>query len=301
MKACAVFIGVGVLSSLSLACRPSSDDRESLVTGPRILAVRAEPAESLPLGSVSYRALVVTPEGDVDGGVFEWAFCASPKPLTENNSVSASCLGEAVRPIEGAGLSVVTTTPGDACALFGPDTPPGDFRPRDPDDTGGFYQPIRFSALGRTAFGLGRITCNLPNAPLDVAVELAARYVPNRNPKALPLRATLDGENIALSALPAGRAVRFELEWSPEDTERFVAFDPKRQTLVLRREAMRVSWYATAGTFESDVTGRAEEDEGTVASNVWTAPDEPGKVFLWIVLRDSRGGIDFARYDLGVE
>lgn len=275
-------------------CRPSFDDRESLVTGPRILAVRAEPPEALPGESVSYRALIVTPEGVAEGATVRWAFCAAPKPLTENNSVTAECLGDAVRPIEGTSESVMATTPTDACQLFGPDTPPGDLRPRDPDETGGFYQPVRLQALGETAFTLERIRCNLPNAPLDVAVELGERYVPNRNPTLLPLRAFVDNEEVALDALPAGRNVRFEIGWTADDVEAFVAFDPVKQGLVNRREGMRVFWYATGGAFANDVTGRAEEDAETTASNVWTAPAESRAVTLWVVLRDSRGGMDFA-------
>lgn len=282
------------------SCQPSFDDRESLVTGPRILAVRGDPAESSPGQGVSYEALVVTPEGASEGADLRWAFCAAPKLLTENNVVSADCLGGAARPIEGALARVTATTPADACALFGPDTPPGGLRPRDPDATGGFYQPVRVFALGAAAFGLERVTCNLPNAPLDAAVELAERYIPNRNPKLLPLRAAVGGAETPLDALPAGRGAHLEVGWSAEDAEPFLAFDPRTQAIVHRREALRVSWFATAGAFERDVTGRAEEDAATAASNVWTAPEEPGPVFLWIVLRDSRGGVDFAAYTLEV-
>ncbi|MDI1442810.1 hypothetical protein [Polyangium sp. 6x1] len=281
-------------------CLPAESERESLVSGPRILAVRSEPPESIPGAPVVYEALVVTPDGDLQGASVQWAFCAAPKPLTENASVSAACLGEAVRPIVGASVSVTAATPTDACSLFGPETPPGGFRPRDPDATGGFYQPVRVQAMERTAFVLERITCNLPNAPLDVAVELARRHVPNRNPKLLPLRAFVNGAPAPLDALPAGADVRFEVGWGAEDAEVYPAFDPKKQAIVEHREALRVSWYATAGMFESDVTGRAAEDMETTTANVWSAPEAPSRVFMWLVLRDGRGGTDFAEYLLDV-
>jgi hypothetical protein len=35
-------------------------------------------------------------------------------------------------------------------------------------------------------------------------------------------------------------------------------------------------------------------------ANAWTAPEESGTVYLWVVLRDSRGGLDFAGYELNV-
>ncbi|MDC3955427.1 hypothetical protein [Polyangium jinanense] len=281
-------------------CFPVETERESLVTGPRILAVRSEPPESKPGESVTYEALVVTPDGEPEDAAMRWAFCAAPKPLTENGSVSTACLGDTVRPIVGISGSVTAATPPDACSLFGPETPPGDFRPRDSDATGGFYQPVRVEAMQRTAFVLERITCNLPNAPLDVAVELAERHVPNRNPKLLPVRAFVNGAPASLGALPASADVRFEVGWSAEDAEVYPAFDPRKQALVDQREALRVSWYATAGPFESDVTGRATDDTETTVSNGWRAPDEPTRVFLWLVLRDGRGGTDFAGYVLDV-
>ena len=63
---------------------------------------------------------------------------------------------------------------------------------------------------------------------------------------------------------------------------------------------MRVSWYATAGAFDTETTGRAEDDPATTTPNGWSAPGAPGVVHVWIVLRDSRGGVDFASYDLNV-
>ena len=36
------------------------------------------------------------------------------------------------------------------------------------------------------------------------------------------------------------------------------------------------------------------------ADNVWVAPSAAGPVHLWLVLRDSRGGVDFAEYELDV-
>jgi len=285
---------------LITACRPSFEERASLIAGPRFLAVRGEPAESKPGEEVHFTSLFVTPTGEDKKVLFKWSFCASPKPLTENTSVSAACLGDAVRPIDSASAEAIAATPDDACGLFGPETPPGDFRPRDPDATGGFYQPIRVEALGKTAFGLGRVTCNLPNAPLDVALELTARYHANQNPKLSPLVASVGEAPAALDRLPAGQEIRFEVGWDAKDAEAFPAFDPRTQALADRREALSVSWYATGGEFEADITGRAEDEAATSVSNRWRAPEAPGRMFLWLVLRDSRGGVDFASYALEV-
>jgi len=186
----------------------------------------------------------------------------------------------------------------DACALFGPDIPPGDFRPRDPDATGGYYQPVRASFASLTAFARERVTCNLANAPADVTLEFNRRYVANVNPKLGALTAQVDGESRPLDRLPVGRDVELTVGWGSGDAESYVALDPATQSLVVRREVMRVSWYATAGSFETDRTGRTESELDTFTNNVWFSGTSPATVHLWLVLRDSRGGAAYAVYTL---
>lgn len=295
MRRSIVFVG---LSLVLLSCRPDFGERESLIAEPRILAVRAEPAESKPGDPVTYTVLVAAPDGTRPDPAVTWAFCATPKRLTENNIVSADCLRDGVRAIGGPARSVQAETPGDACSLFGPETPPGDFRPRDADPTGGYFQPVRATLGPAVAFGMARIVCDLANAPADAAVDFKNRYVPNKNPTLDALTATIDGAERPLDRLQAGRAVRFAVHWAEGDAESYVAFDVGSQAVVTRRESMRVSWFATAGAFESDRTGRTEAETETFAENTWTAPGQPGPTFLWVVLRDSRGGVAFAGYDL---
>ena len=84
--------------------------------------------------------------------------------------------------------------------------------------------------------------------------------------------------------------------------EEYAYLDPAQNLVVTRHESMRVSWFATQGTFGDDHTGRLEEEYGTTSSdNVWRAPSAPGPVFMWVVLRDARGGVDFHSYELQVE
>ena len=80
-----------------------------------------------------------------------------------------------------------------------------------------------------------------------------------------------------------------------------VVYDPQREALMEKRESLRVSWYATGGDFASDSTGRTEEETETFTDNIWTAPATPGQVSLWLVLRDSRGGVDFKALQLTVQ
>jgi hypothetical protein len=171
--------------------------------------------------------------------------------------------------------------PSDGCLRFGPDTPPGDFRPRDPDATGGYYQPVRADIDALVAFGMSRITCKLPTAPAEIAREYDLRYAANRNP-------TLDP--IALATVPADSDVTLTASWPADAVEHYLYYDPFVQRLVERREAMRVSWFATSGALAVDGSAVAETDFATSVTPTWHTPPA-GDAWLWFVLRDSRGGI----------
>src|SRR5262249_43408490 len=153
---------------------------------------------------------------------------------------------------------------------------------------GGYYQPIRAADGALTGFGLERITCNLAQAGAAISVDFAMRYQANTNPTLAAINAALDGQPIALDAVPAGAKIFFSASWPPESVETFPVYDVVTQTLVDHREAMRVSWFATAGTFAHDRTGRDEDETQTETDNAWTAPNDPGPVHVWVVLRDSR-------------
>jgi hypothetical protein len=84
--------------------------------------------------------------------------------------------------------------------------------------------------------------------------------------------------------------------------EQYAYVDPATSQLSPRHEAMRVSWFATVGAFRDDHTGRLEEEFALTSSdNAWTAPATAGPVFMWVVLRDARGGVDWQSLRLQVE
>jgi hypothetical protein len=72
--------------------------------------------------------------------------------------------------------------------------------------------------------------------------------------------------------------------------ESYLYDDPLSQTLVTRREAMRLSWFATGGTLAVDASAVNEADTANSVSTTWHTP-VAGTATLWLVLRDSRGGI----------
>jgi hypothetical protein len=289
------------LAASTATCVPSLGPGDALVTSTRILAVRADPAEAAPGTGVTFTALVASPSGTVAGADVTWSFCSAPKPLTDDNVVSDACLGSASLVAAGHGPAVTAATPGNGCSVFGPDTASTGFRPRDPDATGGFYQPLRLDLAGTdSAFELARIHCDLPNADAASATAFAAAYTLNQNPQLLPLTATVSGAPVALTAIPAGARVTLEASWPAASAETFAYFDPSSQTVTSQRESMQVAWYASAGTLDTESTGRASDDMTTATDDGWSAPGSAGTAHLWVVLRDSRGGVDYAQVDLGV-
>lgn len=300
MRRVGLAVAFGVLAVWLPGCQPDLGDPESLITRPQILAIVSNPPEAKPGESVSLRSLAVDAHGTEASQGLTWSFCVAPKPLTENNTVSNACLGDSVWPIGGPSAAIDATVPLDACALFGPDTPPGNSRPRDADPTGGFYQPVRAVSGALTAFFMERILCNLPSAPTDVAIALAKTYQRNNNPVLTALSLSIDGAPVLPDRVPRGQTIALEIGWGDGDAETYWMFDPDRAALVERREALRVSWFVTGGTLGDEETGRGEQDPATTTSTTWTAPEESARVNLWVVLRDSRGGVDFAGYDLAL-
>lgn len=274
-----------ILLAVLAACNAPLDQRLAIVKEPRVLAISSEPAERKPSEVVTYSALVASPDGPI-AAVPSWGLCTAPKPPTEDNAVADPCLGEGALIDLGAAPSATATIPMSACIQFGPDVPAGGFRPRDPDTTGGYYQPVRAdTGVTDLAFGFTRITCNLPTAPGDLQRRYQTEYVANANPLLLPL-----AWSVAPGPVPAQADVTLTAAWAPESVETYLYYDPQSQTLVTRREAMRVSWFATGGTIAVDASAVAEGDDVTSVSTTWHTP-AAGPAWLWIVLRDSRGGI----------
>jgi hypothetical protein len=362
-------VGVMLLLPVVFGCQPAFSDRSSAVTGPRVLAIRSEPAEALPGAEVSYRILVVDDQGAVPSPRASWTYCTQPKSTSELNDVSAACFGAGAADSDGGASIIVPFGSGAApsgelpvsgCAQFGPDVPhpvggtgtdasgnavaQTQGRPTDADSTGGYYQPLilEVNAGGAQIPTLGetRITCGLAGSTNQQFTDYHARTKSNENPQLVSVTVpTLGGKELTVTdaakplVLEASKTVTLRASWpacpskpscgdgicSPgEDalgcaddcttpkgcggSEPFAYLDPQSHELVDRHEAMRVSWFATAGSFDTDHTGRLESEfSQTSSDNTWTAPEEPGTVFMWVVLRDDRGGVDWQSFRVNVQ
>lgn len=320
-----VWLAIGTASG---ACKPDLGAPISVITASRILAIRGTPAEAAPGTPVTYDLLAVDPMGPVADPSVGWAQCHIPKSPADPNAVSAACLSIS----DDAGPSPTFTAPMpsgsvpgadggsiniDACQHFGPDAPndmPG-VRPRDPDVTGGYYQPVRaeWHAVSGTltGFDLERIRCNLANAPADITMMYNAMYKLNDNPSIAsitlnpdqtptPLFTSGTTPQAAAATVSAGQAVTLRVGWPADSAETYLVWNLATQTLDQHREALSVAWFTTAGLFAHDSSGRDEQDTTTSTDDVWTAPATAGVVELWAVLRDSRGGVDFAQASVTV-
>jgi hypothetical protein len=322
--------------TLLAACKPEFDNRNSQVMGMRILAVQSEPPEAPPRDDqgmdvkIHYKALVVDQAGPRPDAPVDWAYCTLPKPTSELNDTTIFCFypyANWIKPFGTPGTEETGTLPGDpstnGCNQFGPDVPniPGQppSRPADPDATGGYYQPLRLllNTGAEYSYNLAqtRLRCNLPGATSDVVKAYGLRYKVNTNP-------ILDRVVAFTVARPAGvdvfeggdplvvgvgEAVVIAAEWAACATpgctgaEPYVHFDLSSRTLVDRFESLRVSWFSPTGQFKDDRTGRSEEEAATTQTdNIWTAPASPGSTFMWLVVRDSRGGVSWRSFAIDV-
>ena len=192
------------------------------------------------------------------------------------------------------------------------------------------------STLGET-----RIACGLANSTGSQLEAYQLGSKPNENPKLSQVVATssndallADGASSSSLTVKPGELVTLRASWPscpsepscgdgmctsgesqtdcPDDCsstpvgcqgpEQYAYLDPVSTLVVPRHESMRVSWFATQGEFHDDHTGRLEEEfENTSSDNTWRAPKLAGPVFMWVVLRDARGGVDFQSYRLEVE
>jgi hypothetical protein len=314
--------------ALALAgCAPTFEDQTSLVSNPRLLAIQATPPEVALGAPFVVLALYAGPQGAIDASAIDWRICLRQKPLGEPDPVDPGCFAEASTGLLalGAGASVTATMPATACQLFGPDSPPAQpgqpsARPTDPDPTGGFYLPVLARTPdGQSTAALERIACQPSGVTQSVFVAFTAGYHPNRNPalSALSIVAS-DGTSSPVApdsnqgpapfSVSPHQRLSLRASWPScpasgsdcDGAEDYLSIDPVSKEIVTRRESIVASWYATAGAFDEARNGRGESDPSTDVLNAWTAPNAPGTVHVWVVLRDARGGVGWGSYTLDV-
>lgn len=136
---------------------------------------------------------------------------------------------------------------------------------------------------GQVALHRHRVQCALADAPLAVAQRFQREYQRNRAPGILELQAA----GAFVERLSAGQPVELQLALAPDAAEEYLVYDRREAHLVSRVEQLEVRWFASAGEVQTDETVPAA---GRVAV-LWTAPASPGSAWIWVVVRDERGGV----------
>lgn len=292
--------------------------RRSRVSGPRVLAIVAEPPEVRPGERVSIRA--------VTGGLtmeptFRWWVCARPEATTTFSAASTfgvaepdqGCFGDAaVGTVElpSRGPSVTLSVPADLLTRI--DALSAVYGRRLPVET--------LRTLARTV-GLP-FTIALEMSHGTTTVRAIKRVVvkdtmdPNVNPPRPRFRFGIapDGGHggVAIVPLegdddPCGREDRAPLQVHPGQRVE-IAPDPNESAWLQEydtldssghisrlRETAFYSWFATDGWFSADRT------RIPTRNTFWTAPNRPGSVTHWLVVRDGRGGTSVCRYVVDVQ
>ncbi|TPV95149.1 MAG: hypothetical protein B7733_11580 [Myxococcales bacterium FL481] len=305
-------VGLGLLATFACACFPAFEDRPWLVDEPRVLGIRSTIAELRPSSPVQLEALVAAGDGTSTGPV-AWSYCTQPRRVEERTGVTQSCAADQ----DLAPLDAPAVVPADACARFGPNPPPVEGegpprRPADPDGTGGYYLPVRAQAedpatgAATQAFGAIRIHCDLAGVTREVFDAYQDQYRFNAHPGPVAVSddsvpPPLDLQRAPLSARPGEPIELFVHVGAETASENFVVYVPREARLVEQRENLHVSWFVTDGELEHSETRTSNAAPETSLSTTWRAPPQPGPVFGWVVVRDTRGGMAWTDFRLIVE
>lgn len=276
---------LALLTMLMSACLDVEPRSEGTIERAQVIAIVADPPESSPGTPVRFRAIIADPTGPRDAPL-RWSFCSTPRAASDNTAAAQACIVNAEQPLLASGTTIDTVIPADACMRFGSETPSGR-APNAADGTGGYYQPLRV-ALAPTELTLmrQRVRCALPNAPLVAARDFNRDYVPNRNPRVTDLRAWGRAGETDLTVLPSSAALTLQVEVAADAAESYLLYDPRAGTLTTATERLSLSWYVSAGRLAHATTALA----GATADNRWWIDGAITQAWLWVVLRDDRGG-----------
>lgn len=285
-----------LLLSIS-ACSDPQDLPPYLIEGPRILAVRAEPAQTTPGQKVQREVLAVDAQGQRIATPPQFARCELPKALGERSFVSQACLvGQGLVPTQAdAPIDLLS------CQRFGPSpAPPKEKdapspRPVPPDKTGGYYSPEKVWIPGTPlqAFYKVRTRCELLGSTREVFDAFEAQYHPNQTPTMDKGQLTPSPDPTASPwtiTAPIGVPLELSLQVAPTQAESYVRYEIPRNRIVQDRESLTLRWYAFGATLaRSEETLSPDKlDKDDLFRNTLTLGSS-GKATLWLVLSDDRG------------
>jgi hypothetical protein len=315
------------LMGLLSGCIDTGFDPPSLVNGPRVLALTAEPPESLFGEDVVFEALVVEADGTeipgTPGVEMRWMVCVSIAEILRTSGLGAGMNlddncdeggDDLVRLETGGDLPAnAARLPGTVVLALASEL--GMAGMGDPPPGAADVDPRVLQALIGVIAEVG--------VPLRVRLEvwrdgeqiltafkrfaITQRVDPTTNPP--PPRFSIDG--VWLSArdgdphrcvpeegVAPAVAAETEVTFSPDENEEVwieeypvVGLDG---TVQVNAENAYYSWFSTGGNFQSAITQRPERDV------IWDSGTEPGEFPIWLVVRDGHLGSSYCRADVTV-
>jgi hypothetical protein len=281
----------GLLVLCLAGCRGTFDPA-SYLTGLRVIDVVAKAPEIAP-GETTTLTATTFPQ---NGPTLDWAVCLIPPVTTLGQAINPDCIQTdqaADLILLGNGPSVNVTMPRLQAAK------PNALPPLlgVPDASDGGYVPVRLRVTsdGSTVTAFYRLRYYI--AALN---GIANPNRSNQNPQlAGVFRVTpgVDagaGEMVDLSMSPplvhANDAITLRATVTSDSAETYQVLDLQAIALRSVTETMRISWFATAGTFDNDVTGPASPN--TTLTLDKHLPPANGNIDIWVVVHDDRGGSD---------
>ncbi|MCA9608437.1 MAG: hypothetical protein KC619_22675 [Myxococcales bacterium] len=282
-----------MLVLLLLGCEGTPFDTPSIVLGPRVLGAVAEPPEVAPGAELTMAIATAMAEG----ATVEWSADTSPNALAASAGQQLFEARDPV-PLPGGVLDGSATQAAvDELLALVADAPANtpESVVRIVYEEVGLVLTVQFVVRDAggvvIAEGFKRVgvvpsprTTNPPPPRFSVGDRAASARLgdPTRcAPEGAPLEARA-GETIVLAPEP-------DEAW----LETYPALDLEGRTIEGVENAY-YSWFATDGAFQFAVT-RAPEREVE-----WTAPDTPGEVTFWLVVRDGHFGTSWCTATVAV-
>jgi hypothetical protein len=271
-------VATALAAALAAGCK-NEFERASYIGGLRVLAIKAEPPEVPPGGSTHLEALVVDPVTTAIEAT--WTACPQPSAGGSGATVDVACLdpdGGVPRTPLGTGLTATATMPMVTPEALGP-----------PDVTGGYYLPLVLdtAAAGETVQAVYLLRYGLGGPP-------------NHNPHLNALQIVRpdgtfeDTDEAHPSTVAVGATVVLHATVTADSIEDYEAPDFAGGTHTVT-ETLRVSWFATGGRLISGNTPSGAAYTWLVLDTHLPNPPSGGApVDLYLVVRDERGGLDWA-------
>ena len=313
---------------LTSGCLDLNFDPISILKGPRMLAISANPPESLPGEDIHFETLIVDENGDdlstQPGIEVRFEVCLSIAQVFNAAGLGSSTTAEDNCGVGGDDLLVLAQDgapnrailPGEVLVglLSMIPMPDPDMPPPDPMIPG--IDPALFSILAEVIAEVG--------VPLLVRVEvdrdgerildghkrfaITTRSGATLNPP--PPRLMIDELEVtarggadphvcvAADGSTATATVGAEVTLAPDPLEEpwletYPVFD-LQNGLIENSESAYYSWFSNAGSFSRELS------QSPLRDSVWTAPEEPGTYPFFVVVRDGHLGHSWCRFEIEV-